>query len=227
MAVYSNDLVGPPGFRGLAPDLPIIRYERRLPHWRQEGASYFVTFRLADSLPVEKLAQLQQLRLAWERAHPAPQSESEWKSFVRQYTRRTEAWLDEGHGECVFRNPSLARLMKDALFHFQDTRYFLSCCVVMPNHCHVIVRPKSGFELEQILQSWKGYVARIVNQRLGRRGILWQEESYDRIIRDERHLYHAAQYIGCNPVKAGLNPEQCQLWIHPDWQSHGWTFQQP
>ena len=26
-------------------------YERNLPHWRQEGGTYFVTFRLADSLP--------------------------------------------------------------------------------------------------------------------------------------------------------------------------------
>ena len=45
----------PPGFRGLNPEQPVQIYYRHLPHWRQAGATYFVTFRLADALPQEKL----------------------------------------------------------------------------------------------------------------------------------------------------------------------------
>jgi hypothetical protein len=45
------NLPDPPGFRGLDPNLPIRFYQRHLPHWRQVGATYFVTFRLADSIP--------------------------------------------------------------------------------------------------------------------------------------------------------------------------------
>ena len=45
---------GPPGFRGLDPDKRIRIYTRHLPHRRQDGATYFVTFRLADSLPEDR-----------------------------------------------------------------------------------------------------------------------------------------------------------------------------
>lgn len=45
------DLCPPPDFQGLRPDRPLTMYHRKLPHWRQDGATYFVTFHLADSLP--------------------------------------------------------------------------------------------------------------------------------------------------------------------------------
>jgi REP element-mobilizing transposase RayT len=222
MAVELFSLDGPPGFRGLHPDIPVTRYHRRLPHWRQEGATYFVTFRLADSLPVKKVAELQQWRADWERANPEPRSEKHWKQFARQYMRRTEAWLDDGYGECVFRDVELAKLMASTLQHFQEARYLLSCYVVMPNHCHATVKPLPGFELEEILMSWKGFVSRKVNRRLARNGSVWQEESYDKIIRNEEHLYHTIQYIGNNPRKAGLSPSASHRWVHPEWKSEGW-----
>jgi putative transposase len=55
----------PPGFKGLRSDLPIVRYIRHLPHWRQDGATYFVTFRLADSLPQTKLDELRRIKEDW------------------------------------------------------------------------------------------------------------------------------------------------------------------
>lgn len=55
------NLSAPPNFRGLDPDKPIRVYYRYLPHWRQDGATYFVTFRLGDALPQEKLEYLQRL----------------------------------------------------------------------------------------------------------------------------------------------------------------------
>ena len=63
------NLPPPPGFQGLHPDKPITVYQRHLPHWRQDGATYFVTFRLADSLPQSKLDELAALKEAWGRRH--------------------------------------------------------------------------------------------------------------------------------------------------------------
>ena len=61
------NLPTPPGFQGLYPDMPVTIYHRHLPHWRQDGATYFVTFRLADSLPQSKLDELATLKKEWER----------------------------------------------------------------------------------------------------------------------------------------------------------------
>ena len=76
----------------------------------------------------------------------------------------------------------------------------------MHNHVHAVMKPIDGFELEEILSSIKGFVSRKVNKLLGRQGKLWEQESYDRIIRDDEHLYQVIQYIGNNPAKAGYNP---------------------
>jgi hypothetical protein len=64
------NLPPPPCFQGLHPDKPVTVYQRHLPHWRQDGATYFVTFRLADSLPQSKLDELAALKEAWQRRHP-------------------------------------------------------------------------------------------------------------------------------------------------------------
>ena len=199
-------------------------YHRHLPHWRQKGATYFVTFRLADALPQTKLNELRQWRGEWERTNPPPRSEKAWEAFAREFARRTEAWMDEGFGECVFRDPQLAQVMANACLHFQDRRHKTSCYVVMPNHCHVVVQPLGDYELEGVVNSWKGYVSYAVNQHLRRRGTLWQEESFDRIIRNEEHLFRVVQYIANNPRKARLPREQWYRWIHPDWEAAGWGF---
>lgn len=56
------NLSAPPEFQGLRDDLPLTVYFRHLPHWRQEGATYFVTFRLIDALPKAKLHELVSVR---------------------------------------------------------------------------------------------------------------------------------------------------------------------
>ncbi|OYW29433.1 MAG: hypothetical protein B7Z47_04810, partial [Chthoniobacter sp. 12-60-6] len=52
-----------------------IRVTRNnLPHWQQPGAAYFITFRMADSLPGEMLRGLDLERRRWKEAHPLPLS---------------------------------------------------------------------------------------------------------------------------------------------------------
>ncbi len=218
------NLPPPPGFSGLDPDKPIRTYQRHLPHWRQDGATYFVTFRQQDALPQEHLDFLKRLRDEWERTHPPPRSEQHWEEHTREIVRRTEAWLDEGYGSCCFRESRHVEQLAKALLHFQNERYFVSCYVVMPNHCHAIMRPLAGWELEDILQGMKGVAAQRVNSATGGSGSIWQEESHDRIIRDGEHLWHCIQYIGRNPRLAGLAPNAWHRWTHPDWEQLGWRF---
>jgi REP element-mobilizing transposase RayT len=218
------NLAAPPDFRGLDPDLPVAVYYRHLPHWRQEGATYYVTFHLNDALPEAKVQELRALRCEWESRHPPPRSKADWESYARQFTVKAERWIDEGHGQCYFADPAHAKRLSDALLFFQDQRYQLFGYAVMPNHCHLIVKPATGHSLEDILRAWKGYVAWQINRAVGSSGTIWQQESYDRIVRDEEHLYRVVQYIGRNPAKAGLPRDRWYRWIHQRWQHAGWHF---
>jgi putative transposase len=218
------NLQTPPEFRGFDEHIPLKVYHRHLPHWRQDGATYFVTFRLDDALPQVKVRELQEMRKRWEFEHPEPRNNADWEEFTKSVTVKSERWLDEGYGCCHFRQPVMAKLLGDSLVHFHRKRCFTSCYVVMPNHCHLVIQPFSGYELEKVLQICKGYVARQINLVMKKRSTVWQEESYDRIIRDEEHLYRIIQYIGRNPAMAGLPRDQWVRWIEPSWQAAGWDF---
>ncbi len=221
------NLKPPPGFRGLDPHKPLTYYQRHLPHWRQDGATYFVTFRLADSLPQSKMRELDAVRQAFYQQHGHQLDEKTTESLAKKLVTRIEKWLDQGMGSCHFKNPQLARLVAAALQFFNDDRYDLSCYVVMPNHVHAIVKPLEpiAYPLENIVRSWKRFTARQINAKLGLHGALWQQESFDRIIRDDEHLYRVIQYIGRNPAKARLQPERCQLWLRPEWEALGWGLE--
>ncbi len=227
MAAEAFNKEAPPNFRGLHPDLPIRLYKRHLPHWRQSGATYAVTFRQADSIPQVQLQSLKHWRAIWEKQHSLPRSEICWQQFAQEITGKTDRWMDEGYGTCLFQESRFSRVMSDSLLHFQSQRHFTSCFVVMPNHVHAVIRPMMGFELEDCLQRIKQYVATHVNRELKRRGPLWANESHDRIVRDEEHLWNVVQYIGQNPRRAGIPVARWVRWIHPEWQAAGWDFIDP
>ena len=88
--------------------------------------------------------------------------------------------------------------------HFDGERYKLVSWTVMPNHLHLLVKPLAGNELSQIRHSLKSYTASEGNKILGRKGKFWQEDYYDRYIRNHEHFENTLKYIDMNPVKAGL-----------------------
>ena len=114
-------------------------------------------------------------------------------------------------GECLFRDPRLALLVQNALLFFHGQRYDLHAWVVMPNHVHVLFRLRRGHALSDVVQSWKSYTAKEANKLLHRHGRFWQEDYFDRYIRDDDDYGKCLAYIENNPVKAGL----CQ--IASDW----------
>lgn len=94
----------------------------------------------------------------------------------------------------------------------------------MANHCHVVMRPFEGVRLENEVGMIKRLTAGAINESEGLQGELWQQESYDRIIRDGEHLWRVLQTVGANPRRAGLSETNWNRWINPEWAALGWKF---
>ena len=89
--------------------------------------------------------------------------------------------------------------------------------VVMPNHCHVLVTPGDGVNLTKWMGSVKKFSARKANAATARTGSsLWQEESYDHIVRDRDELARIRRYINSNPKQAKL-PEGTYAYHRAAW----------
>jgi REP element-mobilizing transposase RayT len=181
-----------------------------LPHVKREGASYFVTFRLADSLPKEvlleyereKAERLRRLNNFAKRGETINDSEEE---IARDFRRRIERYLDQGAGACHLRRPDIADLVANAMRHFNESRYLLLDWVVMPNHVHAIVWPMPNHLMSDILKSWKQFTSRRAKKIVGLgEDPFWQPESYDHWIRSDEEKARIARYIRNNPVSAGL-----------------------
>ena len=130
-----------PFVRFFDPNRPITKKRGQLPHWTQPGATYFVTFRLADSLPETKLRFLREEKEVWIQNHPPPLSFDEREEFSRLFSGRFDRWLDQGHGQCVLGLAEPRKITEDSLRYFDKKRYSLGEFVVMPNHVHVLATP--------------------------------------------------------------------------------------
>ena len=78
----------------------------------------------------------------------------------------------------------------------------------MPDHVHMIFTPLVDLEKSEHL----------INRQLGRTGQVWQEESFDRVLRVSEKLDEKMAYILDNPMRKGLvsSPEEYRwLWIAP------------
>lgn len=175
-----------------------------LPHVKREGASYFVTFRLADSLPQEVLLELK--REQAERLRALGDGSTARRAEVNlEFQRQIERHLDRGMGECHLRRPEVAKVVAEAILHFHGEQYVLDEWVIMPNHVHLVLWPMPNHTLSEILQSRKRHTARQANLLLGRTGIpFWQPESYDHWIRNDEEKARIRRYVRNNPVTTGL-----------------------
>ncbi len=215
-------------------------YVRNLPHWRQPGATYFVTFRTWDSIPEATWELMNKEAIDWERRLAKRQNDEsllkEYRIFRRRFQTRIEAILGKCHGACLLRDPdyrmevtkalefyvtrasrsaqcvgTAARTGRPELPRSKVPQYDLDAFVVMPNHVHLAIRPLPGFELEDILGRIKSYSARQIHEKLGATGRFWMEESFDHIIRDEANYVKTIRYILKNPIKANLKEQEYTL----------------
>lgn len=176
-----------------------------LPHVKREGATYFVTFRLTDSLPKEVLLRFEREHAEAMRRSSGKASSEMAEAAHRDLQRKIERFLDQGAGACHLRRPEIADMIAESLRHFHGAYYLLDDWVIMPNHVHVILWPMPNFTLSEILKSRKRHTARQANLLLDRTGeTFWQRESYDHWIRNDEEKSRVRRYIRMNPVKAGL-----------------------
>lgn len=113
-------------------------------------------------------------------------------------------------GERISLSPEERTITLQCLRYWEGRKWDLYTAVVMPSHVHVLAQPlaKGGstgaFDLAEIIHSVKSFSAHQINKCRDKRGPIWQDERYDRIVRDESELQEKWGYIRENPVKAGL-----------------------
>jgi REP element-mobilizing transposase RayT len=164
-----------------------------LPHFDGGKIPQSVNFRLADSIPADRIELLENELACLPKAQA-----------VAERRKRIEAYLDVGLGDVWLRDYRVAEVAENALLYFDGQRYVLHAWVVMPNHVHALFTAIEGFELSRILHSWKSFTAKAANEVLGQSGQFWQEDYFERYIRNNRHYAMTLEYIEMNPVIAGL-----------------------
>ena len=145
-----------------------------LPHWHQDGKYVFVTFRLHDSLPQEKLQWLREEKESWLKRHPQPWNKEDTKEYIDKFGKTVEKWLDNGLGDCLLKKQSNRKIIEDALLYFNGDKYDLVAFVVMPNHVHILMKLKRGNKLTAIMRSLKSYTAKEINKNEKKSGPVWQ-----------------------------------------------------
>lgn len=95
-----------------------------------------------------------------------------------------------------------AKLLIDALYHYRGTAYLLHEFVIMPDHLHVILTPKTS--LEKAVQFIKGGFSYRAKKELGSNMEVWQKGFSDHRIRDASDYRVHRIYIQQNPVRKNL-----------------------
>ncbi|HHT9145802.1 MAG: transposase [Candidatus Brocadiaceae bacterium] len=203
-----------------------VYYRRNMPHIQPNGAAFFVTFRLAGSLPKEVVLQLKEEQSKNERLLYKVKNETERKKKIddqrKLYFGKFDEILDKAtSGPCWLKDERIVKVVADAIRLHDKKEFDLLAYCIMPNHVHLVftvrhdyipsVRAEaratsttSHYIMTDILRLIKGATAREANKILNRTGAFWQHESYDRVVRDEKELNRIIWYTINNPVKAGL-----------------------
>lgn len=82
--------------------------------------------------------------------------------------------------------------------------YRLPSTVIMPDHVHLLVQPLPPYDLSRVLKGIKGVSARKINLNRQSQGQIWQDESWDRLVRDAEEFSEKLRYMADNPLKAEL-----------------------
>jgi REP element-mobilizing transposase RayT len=118
-------------------------------------------------------------------------------------------------------SPAARSLVLEHCLTGNNWTILLHAAVIMPEHVHLLLTPLRKtdgwpFPLKDILRLIKGPSARSVNSLTGVHGALWQDESFDHVLRSNENFDEKLEYIRQNPVRRALaaNPEEYPwLWI--------------
>ena len=207
--------------------MPSHFYHRKLPHYQPAEATFFVTFRLAGSIPKDVIRRLRENHQLLEKGILQQHDLSEKEKRELQYAGQkrlfadVDAFLDTNPNEPYWcREKAVAEIGVEAI-HYRDTKqYDLHAYTIMPNHVHMMMTLLPGAPvLFKVMQHLKRISAKSSNKFLNRTGSeFWENESYDHVVRDKNEFYRILNYILRNPVKAGFVKE---------WQDWPYIFVKP
>lgn len=201
-----------------------INYRRILPHFQNIGATFFVTWRLFDSMPKDSI---ERLKSNWELKQINIKRQLKDKIEINkllkeaeiEYWNSFEKYLDNiKYGSHCLKNPEVAQLVLEKIKSYDGKYYIFEACCIMSNHVHVLLNfniqiPENEEEfdirkyvqLDKVLKYIKGGSSKEINKLLNRTGQpFWNEINFDRYIRNEKHFNSTINYIINNPVNAGL-----------------------
>ncbi len=200
-------------------DKDVITYRRNLPHILPKGGIFFITFRLAGTLPATVLNKLIEERNMYIKNADKDKSKKKKYKADKRFFSGYDKWLDSCQtGPVWFKNSIIAKIVYDIILKFDKNKYRLLCFCVMPNHAHLLIDlnkydhknsctntgTTASYPVTDILRRIKGASARMCNIALKRDGQFWHHESYDHYVRNITELHRIIKYILYNPVKAGL-----------------------
>jgi REP element-mobilizing transposase RayT len=190
------------------------RWRARLPHWEVAGHWHFITIRCHGSLPPSAQEKIRQIHASLQRIEA---NDPAFSQLQRQYLLTTEKYLDQGTGFAPFTDSPICRDVLSALDKMTGEGWEVGEAVIMPNHVHLLTiqTDSVGLSLKKALERFKGRSARTLNARLQRKGRFWQEDWFDRWMRNEDEKAKTIRYIRNNPVKARLAAK---------WQDYPWRI---
>jgi putative transposase len=187
-----------------------VKKRRRLPHWYVPGGLYFVTFRLEDALTKSVEEVIQEEAYIKYGNLKLPQDEIA-RLVAREVAINVDRELDGGMGSNLLLAPDAANEIIRCTEFRDGVDYLLIASTVMSNHAHIVFKLLDA-TISDVLQQWKSVSARRINHLLGRSGVLWQEDYYDVLIRDDEHLTRAIKYTVNNPLKIGRDGEFTRMY---------------
>ena len=195
----------PGGWIG-SPSLSISEGEY-LPRWSVDRAVYHVAFHLADAIPVPERAKWREIReslVAVARQVKRELTQDERALLKAAYDERIERYLASGNGACLLRDMATVEAVGGILEYGNGKDYALHCWCVMPNHLHVVVAFEKADDLSRTVARWKRISAHQINRLAGRKGPVWMDDAYTRIIRSQEEYRHQLSYVWNNPESARL-----------------------
>lgn len=191
-------------------------YRMRLPHWESKRGIYFVTLRVAGSLPAEVKERLKAL------SEEAEQLRGDrWLDIQRRIFLALEDALDKGKGVKYLEQPEVAAVCTEAIrYRHRRGDWNMLAYVVMPNHLHLLFHLERG-GLYQAMVAFKRWTTGEANRVLDRAGKkFWQREWFDHWSRSPDEDESILAYIKNNPVRAGL------VRAYEDWPYGSWNDDQ-
>jgi 5-methyltetrahydrofolate--homocysteine methyltransferase len=145
-----------------------------------------------------------------------PHFERPWAKYAITWTTSDRRPLSEAARKVVL----------DCVLYWNELRYELYAACVMPDHVHILIEPRirrdasdatEFYSLTEILHTIKSFTAHKINATEQRSGPVWEQESFDLLIRSEIDLQEKFEYITRNPWDAGIaGPGEDYPWVwHP------------